>query len=220
MIKIAKSPEPDVLTKWKRKHPKLNRYAHLNDKTATAAIKAEGAVVIDAIRTYNVIDQHYLCAYCCAEIRDHKTSAMNEHLEARDLNHRRELDFTNIVASCTTKGQCDDAHDHQPLPLTPLMAECETELKFRLTGKVEGLTDRAKQAIQVLNLGDEHRNNRALINRRKQALDAFLREEGIDAPMDLAEFKDHFADIMRPSQGKLAPFAPVLANILRGMEVC
>ncbi|MFT4930047.1 MAG: hypothetical protein ACI8WB_006183 [Phenylobacterium sp.] len=28
---------------------------------------------------------------------------MNEHLEARDLNHRRELDFTNIVASCTTK---------------------------------------------------------------------------------------------------------------------
>jgi hypothetical protein len=86
-----------------------------------------------------------------------------------------------------------------------------------LSGKVEGLTDRAKQAIKVLNLGDDRRNNRALVERRKQALDVFLLEKGINDPMDLAEFKGYFADIMHPSQGKLAPFAPVLANILRGM---
>ncbi len=59
-----------------------------------------------------------------------------------------------IVASCNTPNQCGDAHKSQHLPLTPLMTECETELRFKISGRVEGLSDRAADTIRVLNLGD------------------------------------------------------------------
>lgn len=221
MRKIAKSTEPAELRQWKQDHPHLTRYANLNGKNATIAVKAQGTKVIDAIRTQNLTDQHFLCAYCCCDIRDDKISAMNEHVEARDINHTRELDFTNIMASCTTKGQCDSAHGNQLLPLTPFMIACETELKFRFSGKVEGLTGRAKEAIKVLNLGDERNNNRSLIERRKLALEVILLDQGITTPEELNDLEDFLADILAqintPVAGKLAPFAPVLTNILRNM---
>lgn len=199
----------------------LNRYDNLNDKHAPNNMKQQGAAVINAIRSQNVIDQHFLCAYCCCEIRDNQLSAMNEHVEARSRDHLGELDFTNIVASCTTKEQCDDAHGSQSLFLTPLMVECETELKFRFSGKVEGLTDRAKTAISVLNLGDERQNNRSLIEKRRRALQVLLFDHGVNKSDDLNDLDELISDmldeIVTPSHGKLAPYAPVLANILRNL---
>jgi uncharacterized protein (TIGR02646 family) len=220
MKKITKSAEPVELVTWKQNHPKLSRYHNLNDKTSVEATKSQGIKVINAIRTQNVADQHYLCAYCCCEIQNHPTSAMNEHVEARSKNHSTELDFNNIVASCTNQGQCDDAHGSQILPLTPLMAECETELKFHFSGTVEGLTPRAKEAIRVLNLGDSRKSNKGLVTRRRIALEMLL-DEGVagDELADLIVFiPGMIANLNIVKDGKLPPFSPVLSNILRGIN--
>ena len=150
MRKITKGIEPAELTSWKRKnsHGRYDNLSHVERGAINETTRKE---------------QFGLCAYCCKAIDDH--NSMNEHLEARRLAPHRSLDFNNIVASCTTPNQCDKAHGSQPLPLTPLMDECETELEFNFSGNVESLTDRAKQAIDVLNL-----NNQSLIAKRKQQI--------------------------------------------------
>lgn len=139
MRKISKTEEPPELVQWKRKNPKLHRYDDLNRNKSN-----EGKIARQKINERNIEDQFGLCAYCCKRIDE--SNSMNEHLVPRSKNHQKELDFNNIVASCDTKNQCDKAHDNQDLPLTPLMAECEIELQFFLSGDVKGKTDRASIA--------------------------------------------------------------------------
>ena len=134
------------------------------------------------------------------------------------LFRSRTLDFNNIVASCRTSKQCDAAHDSQVLPLTPLMDECETELKFKISGRVEGLTQRAIDTIQVLNLGDNEQNNKALIEKRKYLSESLLWSNGIDPNEGLEDdelLQSIINDLLTPQNGKLESFAPVVANILK-----
>jgi hypothetical protein len=139
-------------------------------------------------------------------------------LEAQDLNPKRTLDFTNLIASCNRLNQCGKAHKSQPLPLTPLMEACETELCFKISGRVEGLTDRATTTIQVLNLGDHETTNRALIEKRKQLSNSLLLRNGVD-PNDGLEDEDLLQllikELAEPQNGQLESFAPVVINILR-----
>ena len=198
----------------------LTKYSDLNNKTNSEVMKAEGKKVIDAIRTQNVKDQYYLCAYCMCLGEDSKDSAMNEHVEARSLNHQRELDFENIVASCTTKNQCDHSHGSQQLDLHCLMGECEEELEYRINGKILGNTDRAKETINVLNLGDEHVNNRFLIDQRKQYIDMYiLHEQGIE-PNELSLEDDDILEMMLEeltviNNDHLSACSPVIASIIQ-----
>ncbi|HFG1891539.1 TPA: hypothetical protein ACGF3M_001672 [Vibrio cholerae] len=174
------------------------------------------------IRQTCAAEQFYLCAYCCQAISGSSGDTMNEHVEAQKLAPNRTLDFTNLVASCRTPNQCDAAHGSQPLPLTPLMLECETELRFKLSGRVEGLSESAREAISVLNLGDTEQNNKALIEKRKQLIDGLIWANYGDDPVQLQLEEDEdlirmlLDDLARPKNGRLEPFAPVLSNILRG----
>lgn len=200
MQKITKGNEPAELTSWKRKNPH-GRYDDLSH------------VERGAINETTLNEQFGLCAYCCKKIGE--SDSMNEHVEAQRLAPNRTLDFNNIVASCTTPKQCDSAHGSQPLPLTPLMDECETELKFYFSGDVEGLTDRAKQAIEVLKL-----DNKSLIEKRKQQIKILVMPpdtmESIlfwdDATIEL--FISEW--LVKPdNDGKLQAYSPVLVNVLR-----
>jgi uncharacterized protein (TIGR02646 family) len=150
MRKITKGLEPQELTAWKRKHSN-GRYADLSD--------IERQAINQATRK----EQFGLCAYCCKRIDS--SNSMNEHVEARALAPNRQLDFDNIIASCTTRERCDYTHGSQTLPLTPLMDECETELRFRASGKVEGITQRATDSISVLGL-----DTKAIREERRQRL--------------------------------------------------
>ena len=207
MKKIDKGPEPLALTAWKKANPRASDAKYSNLEQAER----------QAIRNACTREQFYLCAYCCQQISGHKADTMNEHVQAQRLAPQLSLSFKNIVASCTTPKQCDAAHGAQPLPLTPLMIECETELRFKISGRVEGLTERARASIRVLNLGDTEVNNKALIEKRKRLSDALLWANGVD-PSD--GFDDDelllmlIDDITQPQDGKLAPFSPVVANIL------
>ncbi len=139
---------------------------------------------------------------------------MNEHVLDRQAHKKHQLDFSNIVASCTTPNQCDDAHKTQELPLTPLMDECETELKFC----VKGATERAETSINVLQL-----SNRGLATKRKALVEALIFEKG-EQPHELALLDDELIellidDVSTPdTNGLLKPFSPVLVNILRGQN--
>ncbi|MGL5831820.1 MAG: TIGR02646 family protein [Waterburya sp.] len=205
MRTINKGSEPDSLATWKRKNPH-KRYTDLDPN-----IRQE-------IRQHALEEQFYLCAYCCQQIKDIDT-CHNEHLEAqKSSNPQRTLDFTNIIASCNTSNQCGEAHKSQTLPLTPLMTECETELRFKISGRVEGLSDRANVTIKVLNLGDNEKNNRALIEKRKHLVNALLWQNDIDPTEGLEDeklLKLLIDKIAEPKHDQLDPFAPVVINILR-----
>jgi uncharacterized protein (TIGR02646 family) len=204
MRTIKKGDQPPSLTGWKRSNPH-GRYNQLTED------------VRRSIRQQALEEQFYLCAYCCQSLVT-LDDCHNEHVEAQNLNSTRTLDFTNIVASCNKPNQCGHAHQSQPLPLTPLMPECETELQFKISGRVEGLSDRAKATIQVLNLGDREENNRALIERRKQFSDALLWTNYIDPTEGLEDeelLKILIDDLADPQNGQLDAFAPVIINILR-----
>jgi uncharacterized protein (TIGR02646 family) len=209
MRTISKGAEPCCLTAWKRK----NTHGAYDDLDKTE----EGKVVRAKIRDYALNEQFYLCAYCCQQIKE-INACHNEHLEAQKLNPKRTLDFSNIVASCNTPNQCGDAHKSQHLPLTPLMTECETELRFKISGRVEGLSDRAGVTIRVLNLGDHETNNRALIEKRKQLSNTLLWENGINPDDGLEDdeiLNILISDLSQPQQDHMEPFTPVVINILR-----
>ncbi|MDR9877058.1 TIGR02646 family protein [Pseudomonas allii] len=205
MRKITKGKEPAALTQWKRTHPK-GRYRELTHEERSA------------IRQACIDEQYGLCAHCCDAITLDR--AHNEHVEAQRDAQNRTVDFSNIVASCNRPKQCGDSHAHQALPLTALMDECETELKFYLSGRVEGLTPRAITSIQVLNLGDSREKNRALFNARRDIINTLL----FNSRMDGSDLKIENIDLLtiieeelqQPDEnGQLKPFSPVLVNVIR-----
>lgn len=202
MRKIDKQAgsEPASLRQFKRRHNQGN-YSDL-----TSEIRQD-------IRLACTTEQFYLCAYCCKSISGNSKDTMNEHIEARKTAPNRSLDYTNIVASCTTPNQCDDAHGSQPLPLTPFDAECETDLAFKLSGRVTGLTDDAKETIRVLNL-----DNKSLIEQRRMLINTMLFTYGEDAIEDDDLINIIIDELAEPKKGKLDAFSPVIVNVLKGQQ--
>lgn len=202
---ITKNNSPNSLDSWKKSHPQ-GCYSDLD-----VSIRQE-------IRNAALNEQFYLCAYCCVALTGNN-DCHNEHILAKSIYPKNDLDYSNIVASCNNFKQCGIAHKNQILPLTPLMNECEIELEFSISGRVKGLTPRANATIKILNLGDSERNNRALVEKRKQLADAILwknlinPEEGLD---DEKLYHDYIQIISTPENGKLDSFAPVVVNILKG----
>ena len=204
MRTIIKGTEPPDLTVWKGRNP----HKKYKDLVGTE----EGKIIRATIRDYSLKEQFYLCAYCCQRIED-IDACHNEHVEAQSQNPRRTLDFSNIVASCNTPEQCGDAHKSKCLPLTPLMKECETELRFKISGRAEGLSDRAVVTIQVLNL-----NSPALIQKRKKLSNDLLFTNIINPDKGLEDedlLKMLIDDLLQPQLGQMEPFTPVVINILR-----
>ena len=214
MRKITKSRPPQSFVEWIRRKPNDNNENQWFD----ALYNQEKWSIVNDLSNHNTCEQFYLCAYCCDRITGSNADTVNEHVEARAVAPNRSLDYTNIVASCKTKNQCDSSHKNQSLPLTPLMDECESELKFKISGRVEGTSARAIESIRVLNLGDTEHNNKALIEKRKQLSHNLLWMNGVRPAEGLEDddlLQDLIADLLTPKNGLLEPFSPVVANILR-----
>lgn len=206
MRKIVKGSEPLALTRFKARSAGRN-YSDL------------GPVERSAIRQSCTAEQFYLCAYCCMPISGEQPDTMNEHLLCRDLHPGLSLAYDNIIASCTTPRQCDAAKGSQLAPLTPLMAECTVELRFLISGRVEGLSARAVETIEVLNLGDHESNNKKLVEKRKELARALLMTNGLDpfSPVEDDELLELLIDdLSEPEGGKLTAYAPAIVNILKG----
>lgn len=218
MRKIVKGGGPQSFSQWVSKKPKSKN----ENQWFQALYEQEKWSIVSELSKHNAQEQYYLCAYCCDRISGESNDTLNEHVEARAIAPGRSLDYLNIVASCKAKGQCDESHKSQILPLTPLMDECETELKFKISGRVEGITKRAIESIRVLNLGDDEQHNKALIEKRKQLSHNLLWVNDIDPAAGLEDeqlLNMVIGDLLSPKDGKLEPFAPVVANILRNWIV-
>ena len=200
MRKISKQVgfEPASLSQFKRRN-KQGNYSDLTVETR------------QDIRLACTIEQFYLCAYCCKQISGSSDDTMNEHVIARKTAPHKSLDYTNIVASCTTANQCDNAHGSQTLPLTPFDVECETDLDFKLSGRVVGLTDDAQKTIGILNL-----NNKSLNEQRKIFIDTILFTYCENAIEDDYLINIMIDELAQLEEGKLEAFAPVVINVLRG----
>ncbi|PVZ64892.1 TIGR02646 family protein [Pelagibaculum spongiae] len=213
MRKITKNLSPVSLESYKRRNPS-NRYSDLSPQNDN------DARVLADVGEACTKEQYFLCAYCCCEISGAAEDTRNEHVQARRLAPDLSLDFNNIVASCKTLAQCDDAHGSQALGLMPLMQECETELQFTINGRVKGLTEQARQTIDVLRLGGERDNNRSLIEKRKRLVEALIWSYNENPDEIFTESEETLMclidDLLQPEQGKLQPYGPVLVNILKG----
>lgn len=204
MRTIHKGNPPQELLTWIRNHPH-GVYSDL-DKTS------EGREVRRAIRCAAIAEQHCLCAYCCTRIDG--SASHNEHIAAQSMAPNHTIDFTNIVASCNSRNQCGDAHGNQMLPLTPLDPACETELRFFISGAVQGMTTNATETIRVLNL-----NGRGPCGVRKSMVDALIYGAG-ESPTGLSLLDDDLLGILANElkqvdvDGCLLPYAPILSNII------
>lgn len=201
---ITKENEPPELVRWKRRNPG-KRYRDLSE------------VERQAIRRECVSEQHGLCAFCCTRITASGRDAHNAHLQSQTDFPQHSLDWTNIVASCNNRATCGSSQGHATPPLSPLMPECETELLFYVSGRVEGLTDRAQKAIELFQL-----DCKQLRDKRKKAISDFLYINGYFPPeedilsWDAEIWRAIITQCLTPDENKeLAPFAPALAGIGR-----
>lgn len=201
--------EPTELSTWKSVNP-TGLYHDLQNSE-------QGKLARRAIRQAATQEQYGLCAYCCKQINGDNSS--NEHIASQLAAPQKSLDFSNIVASCKTLNRCNQERGSKEIFLTPLMAECETELRFYLSGKAIGITERATEAIKILAL-----DTQAIREERKVLVDSLLYGVGM-TPNDLQPPDDELLKILisdleqTDEAGNLPPFSPILINIIKQLLV-
>ena len=204
MRRIVKGPEPLSLTDWKTNHPNSN-YGSLTTVRGTAVRKD--------IREACLFEQKYLCAYCCDRID--MANSHNEHIIPQNLAPQSTLEFNNIVASCESNRHCGHKKAHNELHLSPLLPQCETEVRYYITGKMSHHTPRGQQCHTILGLRDA-----SLTSKRKQLTEALIFNFGSD-PDDVSLLDDEFLELFinelntPDADQKLEAFAPVLVCILK-----
>ena len=189
---IRKNREPDSLSDWIQRNPD-KKYDKLPSQVA------------QEIRMACAIEQYFLCAYCCKKISGTNKDTDNEHVVPQKKDDTRTLDFSNIIASCMTKKQCNKAKKDNLIPITPLQPECETQFQFNLDGSVKGLNKRARTTISTLNL-----NNNALKDARRQMILTFFDEDKDDKFL-----LQLCSKILEPNNGKLPEYAPAIVNAIK-----
>lgn len=140
MRKIEKAPEPIELAEFKKKKSK-KIYDDINSELRIM------------IRQKLVAEQRYICAYCCRRIDSN--NATNEHIKPRSSYPQYSLDYDNLVASCQDKQTCDKHKENKydnDLFVSPLELNCQSHFRFHLNGEIEGLSERGKYTINLLNL--------------------------------------------------------------------
>lgn len=206
MRKIDKINEPIALANFKNAHPTLK---YLDLERGFQNIRTE-------IRSSCIREQFFICAYCCDRIN--LTTCHNEHIipQSSIPGANLTLDYVNnIVASCQSTNHCGHKKDNNPIDLTPLMIECETEIVFQLNGKMTHSSQRAQNMVNVLNL-----RNKALERKRKQVIDIVLFDY-VSNLNDLSLEKNYYLEIIieklkeTDADGKLEAFSPIIINVLR-----
>jgi len=121
-------------------------------------------VVKTPLREQLFQEQNGLCCYCCQKLRLEWSHI--EHVQCRQDHPKKRFDYDNLLLSCSTPKQCDNAKGNQELPLTPLMNECDEEIKLNLAGELVSDSERADEAVDILKL-----NNRQVRSWRKSLVD-------------------------------------------------
>ena len=156
--------------------------------------------VKEDVRQSLVSEQGGLCCYCGKRILPDYHSVI-EHLLPKGLKQysHLQLEYNNLLCSCDggeidrtgkTKSEkrkfplfCDDKKNNRILSLTPLDSTCEEQFSYDEEGHIYGITDAARETIEILGLDCS-----PLVNLRKAAINPYLEleldEEGWNAEID------------------------------------
>jgi len=145
MRKITKEPEPKFWSDFKKKNPKV-KYNNL-DKTKG------GYELRSKIHDFMIPNQKGLCCYCCKSID--VTNSHNEHIKPQNSYPDFSMDYHNLLASCDAKMHCDHAKGSkydESFFVSPLDDDCENQFEYLPDGRIEGISDKGKYPVNLLNL--------------------------------------------------------------------
>ncbi len=205
MRRITKGEEPQSLINFKRDFPHL-KYEDLKNHSVSVRVD---------IRDSCLIEQYYLCAYCCNRIT--VNDSHNEHIvpQSNVEGQNLTLDYSNIVASCQSSNHCGHKKKEDLISLTPLDINCESDIIYQLNGKMTHRNQNAQSTINVLNLRDK-----GLTRKRKELIDIILFEY-VEDLSNLALEESYYLqliidEISQPNdEGKLEAFSPIIVNVLK-----
>lgn len=163
---IEKELEPASFTKWKEGDSPdwVPSWSALD---SVPAVKQE---LKDAL----IFEQGAICSYCGIRIDRHNSHI--EHVKPRETFAEDDVNYLNLVASCTTEGKqrhCGSRKDcwYDPeLFVSPLYPNCEQRFHFLPNGKIKPHEEGDTAALTTLSrLGLDSSN---LDAHRKKALEA------------------------------------------------
>lgn len=200
MRRITKDETPEFWTTFIKRYPRTT-YQMLEETQ-------EGKTVKSQIRAHMVQHQQHLCGYCCKVIEE--AQAHNEHICPQSTYQNQSMEYSNLIASCTTQGGDSTCgmkkrgNYNSSLFVSPLMADCEQHFRFLENGKIDSITPEGQYTIELLNL-----NSYAL----KAARSALLKE--IDQ-MAKACGKEYVIEYyVEPSNGYLPRFVDMVEYFVR-----
>lgn len=191
MRRIHKSSAPTEFSQWKQANPTATFGDLSNENNHTLK---------QSIKTALLAEQKYICCYC--ENRVEATTSHIEHLFPQSSYPQRQLDYSNLLASCEAGGRkshCGHKKDRQLLPITPLdFGEPSQHFVFAADGNVypRSNNDDAATTISILGL-----DAKRLVTMRSTAISTF-----IALLMNSPEERQQTLDAVSPSSDRLCEF--------------
>jgi uncharacterized protein (TIGR02646 family) len=178
-------------------------------------------------------EQGFICCYCQQRINFDENTFI-EHFIARNAEPSKMFNYDNIFVCCDggdkdrenqkkqgiktaqrTPVYCDKKKDDDALEINPLELDCETHFAYEWIESpddkpevmIKELSDKGKQAIQVLNL-----DNKVLRKMRGEFIAGFI--DGIS----IEEIEELLPQIKQKNEkGKFFPFCAVLEYVLENL---
>lgn len=227
---INENDPPQSLIQWKASETAIENRRY-DDGSLPSKTKED-------IREARVKDQYFLCAYTMREIREITWNgqltwdAHIEHVISQESSRNRfeqgdkhayedTIDYDNMLA-CVDRGATlpygASKRGSKELKVHPLQNNCQRRFRYNLAGKVEGLTEDAKEVIEILNL-----NHSSLVDLRRARMASLgiairipktpgrktvFKVKRISA----AKARRLAADILHPVNGKLTEFCVAIAH--------
>lgn len=178
------------------------------------------------LRDSLITEQGSICCYCGRRIFSDHHSVI-EHIWPKGLREysHLQLEYSNLLCSCdggeserTGKSKvekrkypsfCDDKKNNQILHLTPLDSNCEEQFAYDEEGHIYGLTDEAREAIEILGLDCS-----PLVNLRRAAIEPYLKLE-----LDNGGWRGEVEYLLQRLDGDYLPFCFAVVYYIRNFKI-
>jgi uncharacterized protein (TIGR02646 family) len=210
---VQRGPEPPELTAYKA-------CANADWTPTYRDFDQKPAVVLTLAR-----EQGDLCGYCGSRIglRDArgawKKDCHIEHVDAQHPHAHRQLDHTNMLASCQgsdaappVPAHCGAKRGNTPLLVTPFMPDCGAYFFYGSDGGIGAVADPVRERAAEVTIRLLRLDIKRLKEARKAAIDAAI--EGLDA-LSPDELRAEAATYDVPdTDGRLSPYCFAIQQVL------
>lgn len=169
-------------------------------------------------------EQGYICCYCGQRITGFQGTQI-EHIwpKGTPVYEKMQLDYeNNLIATCDggkklrqtdysipfSDCHCDTPKNDTPIPIHPLMPNCEEKFLFDENGEILGIGSDAEVTIEILNL-----KSPILKNKRKAAIAAYSMFPDVDWEEEYKRLEQ------KDSSGKYTEFCFVLRSYIKFFQL-